>query len=261
LTAFTQSVFSRIRILLLIKKVMPDPPPVAADSVPEMVRPPKQARSQETLRRIAQAALELMEEGGVENATVSAIVERAGASVGSFYARFKGKDDLVRYLQDQIWSEARHRWDQALAELNWGDLPLESVVEGVVGLLLQSFRADYHQREVLGRERRQDEEGARRVFEFHQHILATVTPLFMAHQDEITHPDPEWAIRLGYRFAVGAIREILELEGAVGVVDGAASADALIPELARAWIAYLGAEDHGGASETSGDVDFFDPWS
>ena len=224
------------------------------------LRPPKQARSQRTLDRISQASLELMEEGGVESATVAAIVERAETSVGSFYARFSGKDDLIRYLQDRIWSEARNRWDAALAGQDWGALSIESVVEGVVTLLLRSFRADYHQREVLGRERRQDEEGARRVFEFHQHILATVTPLFLAHQKEITHPDPEWAIRLGYRFAVGAIREILELEEAVGVVDGAATADGLIPELARAWIAYLGAGGPDPASAGSGEVDFFDPW-
>ena len=231
------------------------------DAFNPALRPPKQTRSRETLDRIARAALELMEEGGVESATVAAIVERAGASVGSFYARFAGKDDLIRYLQDRIWSEARDRWDGALKEEDWGTLSTEAVVEGVVGLLLRSFRADYHQREVLGRERRQDEEGARRVFAFHQHILSTVTPLFLAHRREITHPDPEWAIRLGYRFAVGAIREILELEGAVGVVDGASSAEALIPELARAWIAYLGAgrpiEGDGGDQE----VDFFDPWS
>jgi AcrR family transcriptional regulator len=224
------------------------------------LRPPKQARSRKTLDSIAQAALELMEEGGVESATVAAIVERAGASVGSFYARFAGKDDLIRYLQDRIWSEARDRWDAALEAQNWEALSIDSVVEGVVGLLLHSFRADYHQREVLGRERRQDEEGARRVFEFHQHILSTVTPLFLAHREELTHPDPEWAIRLGYRFAVGAIREILELVGAVGIVDGAATPEAIIPELARAWIAYLGA---GGPDEGSGasrEVDFFDPW-
>lgn len=224
------------------------------------LRPPKQARSRRTLDRICRASLELMEEGGVESATVAAIVERAETSVGSFYARFSGKDDLIRYLQDRIWAEAGNRWDAALAEKDWGALSIESVVEGVVALLLRSFRADYHQREVLGRERRQDEEGARRVFEFHQHILATVTPLFLAHREEITHPDPEWAIRLGYRFAVGAIREILELEEAVGVVDGAASADGIVPELARAWIAYLGAGGMGEKSGAPGEVDFFDPW-
>ena len=224
------------------------------------LRPPKQARSRETLDRIASAALELMEEGGVEHATVATIVKRAGASVGSFYARFPGKDDLILYLQDRIWAEATERWDQALAAHDWSALSMESVVEGVVGLLLRSFRADYHQREILGRERRHDDEGARRVFAFHQHILSTVSPLFLAHRQEITHPNPQWAIRLGYRFAVGSIREILELEGVVGIVDGAANAEAVVPELARAWIAYLGA---GGPEEAEGDpkeVDFFDPW-
>jgi AcrR family transcriptional regulator len=201
-----------------------------------------------------------MEEGGVENATVAGIVKRAGASVGSFYARFAGKDDLILYLQDRIWAEARARWDGELEREDWGSLSMEEVVEGVVSLLLRSFRADYHQREILGRERRHDDEGARRVFAFHQHILSTVTPLFLAHRREITHPDPEWAIRLGYRFAVGAIREILELEGAVGIVDGAARAEALIPELARAWIAYLGARRAEEDEEAPREVDFFDPW-
>jgi len=223
------------------------------------VRPPKQARSRETLDRIARAALQLMEEGGVEKATVRAIGSRAGVSVGSFYARFAGRDDLIRYLQDRIWAEARDRWDTALKQQDWTALSMEQVVEGVVGLLLRSFRADYNQREVLGRERRQDEEGPRRVFEFHQHILSTVSPLFLAHRQEITHPDPEWAIRLGYRFAVGAIREILELEGAVGIVDGAANAEAIVPEMARAWLAYLGGGPES-RSGTAGEVDFFDPW-
>lgn len=224
------------------------------------VKPPKQDRSRRTLDRIALAALDLMEEGGVENATVARIVERSGTSVGSFYARFAGKDDLILFLQDRIWAEARDRWDAELESQDWGGLSMEEVVEGVVSLLLRSFRADYHQREILGRERRQDDEGARRVFAFHQHILSTVTPLFLAHRREISHPDPEWAIRLGYRFAVGAIRELLELEGAVGVVDGAAKAEALTPQLARAWIAYLGAGRSEREEQTKGEADFFDPW-
>ena len=44
------------------------------------------------------------------------------------------------------------------------------------------------------------------------------------------------------------------------MVDGAATAEAIIPELSRAWTAYLGA---GGAEVTrqaDREVDFFDPW-
>ena len=48
--------------------------PEETDALRTPVRPPKQARSQRTLDRIALAALDLMEEGGVENATVAGIV-------------------------------------------------------------------------------------------------------------------------------------------------------------------------------------------
>jgi AcrR family transcriptional regulator len=202
-----------------------------------------------------------MEDRGVESTTVAAIVKRAGASVGSFYARFPGKDDLIRYLQDRVWTEARERWDAALEKEDWSLLSMGSLVEAVVGLLLRSFRADFQRRRVLGRQRREDREGARRVFQFHQHILKTVTPLFMAHKNEIAHPDPEWAIRLGYRFAVGSIREVLELEEMGGVVDGAASAEALIPELASAWTSYLGVGSVIVERTEEREVDFFDPWS
>ncbi|MGM0670184.1 MAG: TetR/AcrR family transcriptional regulator, partial [Gemmatimonadota bacterium] len=101
--------------------------------VESRLRPPKQDRSQETLDRISRAALELMAERGVEGATIASIVARAEASVGSFYARFPSKDDLVRYLRDRVWTEARERWDQALTAESWSGRSTREVVEGVVG--------------------------------------------------------------------------------------------------------------------------------
>jgi len=226
------------------------PPDALGDALPH-VRPPKQNRSRQTLERIAEAALEIMAEVGPERATVAEIVKRAGASVGSFYARFAGKEELIRYLQDRVWGEAIERWDEAMAQEVWRELPLESVVGGVVGLLLRSFRADFQRRRVLGRGRLQDPEGARRVVEFHEHVLATVTPLLLARREVMTHPDPEAATRLGYRFAAGAIRELLETEGDTA---------ALAPELARAWTAYLCFGAGGTEASPEGEVDFFDPW-
>ena len=69
-------------------------------------RLPKQHRSRRTLQRIARAALELIAQNGVEGTTVGAIVRRAGSSVGSFYARFDGKGDLLLYLDERIWEAA-----------------------------------------------------------------------------------------------------------------------------------------------------------
>ena len=66
----------------------------AAESSP--VRPPVQARSRRTLARILDASLTLLGERGRDGLTVQDIVSRAGTSVGSFYARFSGKEDLLR---------------------------------------------------------------------------------------------------------------------------------------------------------------------
>ena len=141
---------------------------------------------------------------------------------------------------------------------------MAAVVEGVVGLLLRSFRADFHRRKVLGRDRSFDPEAAREVLAFHEHILDSVTPILLSRREEMTHPDPEIAVRFGYRFVVGAIREFLELEEAreVSAVDvGHQPPNAELGlEVARVWIGYLspgvGDRDHEGP----GEVDFFDPW-
>jgi AcrR family transcriptional regulator len=221
---------------------------------PPKLNPPKQARSRRTLERIEAAALELLEEGGMGSATVAAIVARSGTSVGSFYARFEGKEDLLRHLRDRVWTDARERWDAAVADRSWEALSMEQVIEGVVGLLLRSFRADFQSRRVLRQKGTGDTEGAHRILEFHEHVLATVKPLLLARGNEIFHPEPETGVEMGYRMAVGAIREFLELEGLGAGVE----ADSLGPELARAWLAYLGGGAWGGGVE--GEVDFFDPW-
>ncbi len=239
------------------------------------LKPPKQSRSRRTLDRIAVAALSLIEEVGVEGATVAKIVDRAGASVGSFYARFPGKEDLVRYLQLRVWTEARESWDQEVAGRSWGGLSVEQVVEGVVGLLIRALREDFQRRKVLGQERSQDPEATRHAVLFHEHLLSTITSLLQERLEEISHPDPEVALELGYRAVVGAIREILELEtmGSAGAEGGTWSSvegggprvgkkvfqEVLAPELARLWGGYLNPPARESGSGP-GEVDFFDPW-
>lgn len=227
-------------------------------------RPPKQARSRRTLDRIASAALELVEEVGVGGATIAEIVRRAEASVGSFYARFRGKEDLIRHLQDRVWTEATERWDGALAREAWEGLSLARVVEGVVGLLLRSTEADYQRRKMLGAELRSGAEASSRAHAFHAHLLRTVLPLFLARRGEISHPDPKSAVQFGYRVVVGAIREFIEVgdgePSSRGDPGGAALPPTLGPELARLWTGYLCPGPGEGESPDGGEVDFFDPW-
>lgn len=225
------------------------------------ILPPKQERSRRTLERMLDAALEIMEEEGLEAATVSAIVNRAGASVGSFYARFPGKDDLIRHLQTQTWEEARSRWEEALAGREWEELAMNQLVEGVVSLLVRVLRADHRRRRVLGKATEAAPEGPAQAAAFHDYVLSTLTPLFLARRREITHPEPRQAVELGYRFVVGGLRESLEWEEEATPRGGSGPGpEALGPELARLWLGYLAPGQGPDEEEEKESVDFFDPW-
>jgi len=200
-----------------------------------------------------------MEEWGIEGTTVAAIVERAGASVGSFYARFAGKEELVRFLQDRVWTEAKDRWDAALGAQDWAALSISSVLEGVVGLLIQSYRVDFQRRRALGRGQG-GEDRSGHFTAFHEHLLSTVSPFLLAREEEITHPEPDQGIRLGYRFTVGGIREMLDLHGFGGVSEARVEDEVLVRELARAWTGYLCPEALTEEGQPAEQVDFFDPW-
>ena len=70
-----------------------------------------QERSRETLRRIVEAAQEVFSEKGYEKATVAEIISRARIGHGTFWLYFHNKDDLLRYLlQDMIREFEAFEW-------------------------------------------------------------------------------------------------------------------------------------------------------
>ena len=105
------------------------------------VNPPQQARSRKTLERIVRAALDILDQEGPDGVTVQAVVARARSSVGSFYARFRGKEDLLEYLEERVWKEAEERWQERLRERDWTALSLEELVRGAVRLLADARRS------------------------------------------------------------------------------------------------------------------------
>ena len=140
------------------------------------------------------ASLDILEEEGPAGLTVQAIVDRAGSSVGSFYARFDGKDDLLEYLGERVWREAAARWDEALASRDWRDLDLRAMVEGAVRLLAEAGRSRASYLRALERAPAYREDA---YLAFHTHVLQGVEELLLARVDEISHPDPSVAVPAG----------------------------------------------------------------
>lgn len=217
---------------------MPQDP---AENLP--VRPPVQARSKRTLARILDASVTLLGERGWEGVTVQDIVSRAGTSVGSFYARFSGKEDLLAHVEASVWERARERWDEQLESGIDKDDLLGDRVRVVVQLLLGAQEDKPVQRLRLSGV----DAGGRNDFE--RHLRDTITTLMLERQLEIRTQDPPAAIWLGHAAVTGAIRDRPE-----GWEDGP-----LAEELAGLWLWCLGAG--GSADRGAESPDFFQVWT
>jgi len=69
----------------------------------------REAQKQATRRRVLDAARDLFDEIGYEDATIRAIAQRAGVSVGSVFTTFTSKDDILSQVMldrlEDLYSE------------------------------------------------------------------------------------------------------------------------------------------------------------
>jgi AcrR family transcriptional regulator len=115
-----------------------------ADATPRepapLRRQPRQARSQERVRRILSAAEELFVKGAVSSTTTNAIAARAGVPIGSLYQFFPDKGAILRSLAEG-YAEQLH--EQLRAFFDEGDgqsLSLEDSITAAVALTDRFFR-------------------------------------------------------------------------------------------------------------------------
>ena len=212
-----------------------------------LVKPPLQGRSRRTLERIVAAALAILEEDGPGALTVQSVVERADSSVGSFYARFSGKDDLLTYLGERMWREATERWDEAVRTRDWGQLDLRALAEGSVGLLWEAA----HSRASTLRALDRMPGGMDDAYQtFRDHLVDGIAGLFLDRSDEIRHEEPEVAVHIGLRAVLGIV------EHDTGPVRERERVTAEASTLLLSYLAPEAAYPHA----PEGQVDFFDIW-
>jgi AcrR family transcriptional regulator len=232
------------------------------------LNPPKQSRSRRTLERLVEASLDILSEDGPSGLTVHSVVDRAGSSVGSFYARFGGKDDLLDYLGERVWQEAQERWNAELAARDWTQEPLADLVTASVGLLIDAQRS--RSRYLRALDRADGRQGD--AYEaFRAQVRKGLVDLLLSRRSEIRHEAPELAVRVALEAVVGVVDA--ELQGSEpdprGTDDLSGPSTSSRPSRARLGREELVAEcrslvlgyltgDSGAGPE--GRVDFFDVW-
>lgn len=84
---------------------------------------PKQARSNELVAIILQAAVQVLQKEGAPRFTTARVAEKAGVSVGSLYQYFPNKAAILFRLQSDEWRQTSELWSRILADT--GRPPLE----------------------------------------------------------------------------------------------------------------------------------------
>ncbi len=203
------------------------------------VRPPQQARSQETLHRILDAAEDLVSEKGFEDTPVAEVVRRAGSSVGAFYTRFRDKDGLLHALYDRYYAEAIATADAALDPERWEGATIPEVLSSVIRFLVEIYRERTGLLRVFTLRNYSDPEFQARQERLSHHVNDRLTALLMARRHEITHPDPERAAAFGLTLVFSTLESVVLFgefrSGALNLDD-----DELATEFARVYFAYLG---------------------
>lgn len=203
------------------------------------VRPPRQARSQQTLHRILDAAEALVSEKGFEDATVAEVVRRSGSSVGAFYTRFKDKDGLLYALYERYLQQALATADAALDPSRWEGATSAEILAAVVHFLVSIYREQGGLiRAFVLRNHTNAEFRARREHLSHN-VSTKLGALLLARRSEFAHPRPELACAFGLTLTFSTIESTL-LFGELRSSALSLSDDELAAELTRVFLAYLG---------------------
>jgi AcrR family transcriptional regulator len=202
------------------------------------VAPPKQQRSQETLERLLDAGQALIEEKGLADVSVPDIVQRAGSSVGGFYARFRDKAELLRALEERFFAELGARVDEISRAEHWGQAPIPAIVRLCMGELVETFR----EREALIRafmaRAAQDAVFMEEAHRFRCKVSDGIVRLLLTRRRAIGHADPGLAIDFGVQLAFGMMHHWV-IFGGVQAGGRRLSDRDLVDELSRSFLGYL----------------------
>ncbi|MFP3948327.1 MAG: hypothetical protein ACLFWG_06325, partial [Longimicrobiales bacterium] len=174
---------------------------------------------------------------------VQEVIRRAGVGAGSFYARFDGRESLIRYLHEAEWGEGGRWWREYLDPARWEGWSLPALVGEIVRVLVRThFAREPTLRALWTRAVARPADGImERTAEWDAGFVEAVARLVGDRSEEIGHPGPERAARLAAFQLLTHLRGHLFFPDSL-VLDGHFPLEELILELTRAVLGYLQAD-------------------
>ena len=190
------------------------------------------------MERFVQATRELLEERSFEEITVADIVQRAGRTVGSFYARFEDKDAVLGLLVERLDDRIRDLVRAFCDPVRWEGASVADFVAESVKLNVHGYRraaALYRAAVVAAAKDERFRERRRATMQ----VGAEAQKRFLlTRRDELSCPDPSRASDAMFEMVVATLdHELLygRFTATSHLTDGE-----LIEDLTRRSLAILG---------------------
>jgi AcrR family transcriptional regulator len=197
-------------------------------------------RSRETLERLCVATETVLERDGLGGATVPAIAEEAGMSVGVVYRRFADKDALLRAVYERFFAQRLSADAAALESSRWTGQGARAVVEALVAEMVHAYvqRRALFAALVQYAETHGDPDVRARAEALRRESFRGIGELLLLRAKEIGHPEPAAAIEFALLMLGLALRGIV-LGDRQTAYEFTRSEDRLSDELTRMTLNYL----------------------
>ena len=172
---------------------------------------PKQARSRASTERLLQAAETVLEERGLDGATIPRIASKAGLTPGAVYRRFKDKDALLQQVTLNLLESGNRNVQKYLVPEQAKGTPLPVLIDRIVTSVLYSHRKKGRLVRAL-RDFAVDHPNAafrKKVDALEKEQVRRILDYLGVHSAEIKHHDPKLALSFGIMLVFFAIRELI----------------------------------------------------
>jgi AcrR family transcriptional regulator len=211
-------------------------------------KPPQQARSRESLRRMLDATENVLEKYGAEGLTLARVAKEAKLSAANVYRRFRDKDALIAAVFNRFGDMNAAELEQLETQVDpetIRKIGIRQFTRNWVAGMIQGFRyrTGLVRAAVLYSQSHPNALHVKRKSEIETMLFRRHVQNYMLWRDEIRHPDPEYAVSYAIISVALTLRELI-------IFDNAAMFSKLVPmdddhlreELPRAFLRYLGVE-------------------
>lgn len=112
------------------------------DTALDGVVPARQARSEATFVALVDAGRKLLETKTFEQMTIGEVAKAAGASVSSFYARFKDKETYFAFIQERAMAEVEADLAAFLDGLAVGEIDDDELIAELARFWVRIYRSN-----------------------------------------------------------------------------------------------------------------------